>query len=457
MPGIIEIRSLKILPDDNTVITINYNDGTDNPMAYVDVSNPSDIFISANIDFPVGYPLADMVVGSINSYVSDNLGDLWTFDVTSQAITGSVLLPYILTSMFFSPDQSLIYGGNFDSNAFYVFNIAENTVTASIPFSNDLHYVMLDPLDTNYAIGNNESDYLYKIDLTTFAISTLAVGNKFQFDISTITGNLYTGDGSTDNIWIIDESTFTVTGSIPTQVAIYALGLIDAGTLIFARDKNEAIEVIDTTVGSVIYVISDFGDVGSNAALDPATSFNYLVNNTTTAFVVLKNSNGYPILLGAIALENTNIENAAPLNGVGAGLSLNSGSVGLTSYQTYQELSTSNLTAQTTTSLTPVTATGGTLSMTATVTGDITIDAVIRGSNNTLADGITVGIYAGTTPIDSETYTQEGVAGNEHTFVFHASQTISLSTATEYSVMYNAVTGGTASIKLVDLTVKEVS
>ncbi|WP_276968349.1 hypothetical protein, partial [Metallibacterium scheffleri] len=143
--------------------------------------------------------------------------------------------------------------------------------------------------------------------------------------------------------------------------------------------------------------------------------------------------------------------------GKGEGLSLNSGSVGLTSYQIYQELTSSNLTAQTTTSLTPVTATGGTLSMTATVTGDIIIDAVIRGSNNILSDGITVGIYAGTTPIDSETYTQEGVAGNEHTFVFHSSQTISLSTATEYSVMYNAVTGGTVSIKVVDLTVKEVS
>lgn len=450
------LNTIKILPDGNTVIEINSDDGVDSPLSYIDVSNPSDIFISANISFPVNNQLYDMAVGSVNAYVSDAYGDLWTLDISSQTVTGSVLLIDILKSMFFSPDQSLIYGANSSKTTFYVFNVAENTITASIPFPNDISFAMLDPLDNNYAIGNNATDYLYKINLTTFAISTLAVGNSGQFDISTITGNIYMGETSTDNIWIIDESTFTVTGSIPTHAGIYALGVINAGTLIFAWDRNFAIEVIDTTVGSVIYTISDFGALGSDVAYGPDYPFNYLVNNTTTAFVVLSPSVSETDV-GAIALENVNIENAAPLNGVGAGLSLNSGSVGLTSYQIYQELTSSNLTAQTTTSLTPVTATGGTLSMTATVTGDIIVDAVIRGSNNTLTDGITVGIYAGTTPIDSETYTQEGVAGNEHTFVFHSSQTISLSTATEYSVMYNAVTGGTVSIKVVDLTVKEVS
>ena len=454
MPVLPEIQSLKILPDGNTVLALN-NSGFQ--LYYVDVSNPSDISDSNYIIFPVNEPLYDMAVSSINAYLSDAYGDLWTLDISSQTVTGSVHLIDALTSMFFSPDQSLIYSTNYNKNVFYVFNVAENTITASIPFSNDLHYVMLDPLDNTYAIGNNGSDYLYKINLTTFAISTLAVGNSNQFDISTITGNIYTGDGSIDDIWIIDESTFTVTGSIPTEAHIEALGFINASTLIFAVDKAGAIEVVDTTVGSVIYTISDFGALGSDAAYFPYFSFNYMVFNTTTAFTVVNSINGNPDTLGAFALENVNIINAAPLNGVGAGLSLNSGSVGLTSYQTYQELTSSNLTAQTTTSLTPVTATGGTLSMTATVTGDIIVDAVIRGSNNTLSDGITVGIYAGTTPIDSETYTQEGVAGNEHTFVFHSSQTISLSTATEYSIMYNAVTGGTVSIKVVDLTVKEVS
>ena len=454
-PLLIVTNSIKILPDGNTVITINSQTNGNDQMQYIDVSNPSDISISANIFIPTSSGVEDMAVGSVNAYVSDAYGDLWTLDIASQTVTGSVLLIDILNSMFFSPDQSLIYSTNYNDNVFYVFNVAENTITASIPFSDSLYYVMLDPLDTNYAIGNNASEHMFKIDLTTFAIASLAVGNADQFDISTITGNIYTGDASTDNIWIIDESTFTVTGSIPTQAGIYSVGFVDGGTLLFALDKNFAIEVVDTTVGSVIYTISDFGALGSNVAYFPMLSFNYLVHNTTTAFSVLEyDDNPY---VSAIALENVNIENAAPLNGVGAGLSLNSGSVGLTSYQTYQELTSSNLTAQTTTSLTPVTATGGTLSMTATVTGDIIIDAIIRGSNNTLSDGITVGIYAGTTPIDSETYTQEGVAGNEHTFVFHSSQTISLSTATEYSVMYNAVTGGTASIKLVDLTVKEVS
>jgi hypothetical protein len=272
-------HSIKILPDGNTVITINSETNGNDQIQYIDVSNPSDISISANIFIPTSSRIVDMAVGSVNAYVSAGYGDLWTLDIASQTVTGSVLLIDILRSMFFSPDQSLIYSTNYELNTFYVFNVAENTITASIPFSDSLEYVMLDSLDNNYAIGKNVRDYLYKIDLTTFAIASLAVGNYLQFDISTITGNVYTGDGSTDNIWIIDESTFTVTGSIPTHLAIYALGLIDAGTLIFALDRNLAIEVVDTTVGSVIYTISDFGAVGSDVADNPAFSFNFLVNN----------------------------------------------------------------------------------------------------------------------------------------------------------------------------------
>lgn len=114
-----------------------------------------------------------------------------------------------------------------------------------------------------------------------------------------------------------------------------------------------------------------------------------------------------------------------------------------------------NLTAQTTTSTTPVSISS--LSITPAVSGNILINVIVRGSNNTLGDGITVGLYNGTTLIYAETYTQEGLASNEHTFVLAAyltSQTIG--TALSLSIQINAVTGGTASAKIVEFMGAEI-
>ena len=121
-----------------------------------------------------------------------------------------------------------------------------------------------------------------------------------------------------------------------------------------------------------------------------------------------------------------------------------------------------NLTATTTTATSP-TLLGTSIGFTPQFSGYIIIEAIIRGSNNTLSDGITIGLYQGatsgalTTLLDSQTYTQEGVASNEHTFVLHyelSSQTIG--TATYISLSQNAITGGTSSAKIVKLTIQEV-
>jgi hypothetical protein len=121
-----------------------------------------------------------------------------------------------------------------------------------------------------------------------------------------------------------------------------------------------------------------------------------------------------------------------------------------------------NLTAATTTSTSAVLL-GTSISFTPKFSGYLIVSAVVRGSNNTLSDGITVSLYQGassgalTTLLDSETYTQEGLASNQHTFVLHyelSSQTVG--TATYISLAQNAVTGGTASAKIVSLSVQEV-
>ena len=115
---------------------------------------------------------------------------------------------------------------------------------------------------------------------------------------------------------------------------------------------------------------------------------------------------------------------------------------------------TQNLTAQTTTSTTPVNF--GSVTITPLVTGDIKITLVVRGSNNTIGDGITIGLYNGSTLLLSETYTQEGLASNEHSFVlsfYLTGQTLNQSIT--INTMFSAVTGGTASAKLIELTAVE--
>ena len=121
-----------------------------------------------------------------------------------------------------------------------------------------------------------------------------------------------------------------------------------------------------------------------------------------------------------------------------------------------------NLTAQTTTSTTPVSI--GSTNVIAQISGRVKIDVVVRGNNNTLSDGITVSLYAGassgalTTLIDSETYTQEGAASNSHTFVIHYEQTgIAVGGVSEYySIAINSITGGTASAKIIAFILEEV-
>ena len=115
-----------------------------------------------------------------------------------------------------------------------------------------------------------------------------------------------------------------------------------------------------------------------------------------------------------------------------------------------------NLTASTTTSTT-ATLLGTAISFTPEFSGYLVISAVVRVSNDTVGDGVNVSLLNGTTSLDNETYTQEGVASNSHTIVLHyelSGQTIG--TALSISLNFNAVTGGTASAKIVAFTIAEI-
>ena len=116
---------------------------------------------------------------------------------------------------------------------------------------------------------------------------------------------------------------------------------------------------------------------------------------------------------------------------------------------------TSQLTAATTTSLSA--ALLGLLAIIPKFSGNVRIIAMVRGNNNTIGDGITIGLYKGATLLDSETYIQEGLGSNSHSFLFYLLVTgLTVGTAYYFSLSYNAVTGGTVSAKIAGFSVEEV-
>lgn len=124
-----------------------------------------------------------------------------------------------------------------------------------------------------------------------------------------------------------------------------------------------------------------------------------------------------------------------------------------------------NLTAQTTTSLTPVVA--ATITITPRITGRVKVHGVTRANNNTLTDGITVSLYMGTTLIDSHTYTQEGLAGNSVNFVMEYdtgmypngvlqdSGSLAIGVPVTFNLEIEAVTGGTVTYQTLMLSAEE--
>ena len=123
---------------------------------------------------------------------------------------------------------------------------------------------------------------------------------------------------------------------------------------------------------------------------------------------------------------------------------------------------TNLLTAATTTSTTAVLL-GSSLAITPKFSGNVYIIAMVRGNNNTIGDGISIGLYEGassgalTTVLDAESYVQEGLASNSHSFLFYYIVTgLTIGTAYYFSLSQNAVTGGTASAKIAGFSVEEV-
>ena len=117
-------------------------------------------------------------------------------------------------------------------------------------------------------------------------------------------------------------------------------------------------------------------------------------------------------------------------------------------------LSTYNYKAQTTTSTTPVTAISQ--SITPYASGLIIIKAVVSIFNNTVGDGVQVYLFNGTNQLSTQSYTQEGLANNPQTIELYSEQYFTSFSNQTYSIQFNAITGGTASITMQEFKLEEV-
>ena len=303
-------------------------------------------------------------------------------------------------------------------------DIVKTTVTVgSSPYG-----VAITP-DGNYAyVTNHGSGTVSVIQISTNKVtSTVTVGSSPYGVAITPDGNYaYVANYGSGTVSVIQISTNTVTATITVGSNPIGVAITPDGTYAYvANSGTTTVSVIQISTNTVTATIT----VGSNPqyiAITPDGNYAYVTNyGSGTVSVVQINS---------VVNSWHGIKGTIPLNRI------------------YNQ----NLIAQTNDTTTLTTA--STVKITPTFSGNVKIKAVIRGSNDTLSDGTKVALYNGTTSLDSETYTQEGLASNEHTFVMSydsLSSALTLNTEYTFTVQFAAVTGGTASVKVVEFSAEE--
>lgn len=238
-------------------------------------------------------------------------------------------------------------------------------------------------------------------------------------------GVIITNNGTSGNAGLRLASTAAASGyllSLENSSGPLMQTFLTTGPYVVTNIANNTIYSYTTNNGFDCFLINS----------TPGLSTGYVANAISTLYNTLDDGSGNMTVAGWAYIKGKN--------------------------RSYQQ----DLTASTTTSTT-ATLLGTSISFTPKFSGYLVVSLTVRANNNTVGDGVTIGLYQGassgalTTKLDGETYTQEGLASNSETFVLHyelSSQTVG--TATYISAAFNAVTGGTASAKIVSFSVQEI-
>lgn len=439
-------------------------------------------------------------------------GFMQAINATTQTFTtSSVTLSTNPQGIVVTPNNLYAYVTNAGANTVSVVNLGSNSVVATITVGTGPDGIAITPNGLYVYVANNSSNNVSVINTTTNAVvATIAVGTGPQFigvtpnglyayvmcpgssngyviDTATNTvmttislpsapqGIIITPDGKTaylssygsNNLTILNLATNTVTGNITVGSNPEGMGITPNGRYIYvANNGNATVSVVDTSTNAVVNTItvgaSGQNYPGNTVLISPDGLYAYIPMGASATV----NSGVIPINIATGAVGNIIVVGSHD-SGISLAFyqpsTISSVTQPLTNaLPTYNRAYFQSLTAFTTTATTATLITGASVPLTPAQSGIVQIEAILRISNNTIGDGVVVGLYSGatsgalTTLLTSETYTQEGLASNEETFVLHYEESNQvIGTASYYSLALNAVTGGTASAKVIKLAAAE--
>ena len=390
------------------------------------------------------------------AYVSASGGAyVSVIDIISNNISTTITLSASVNDTEFTngiavtPDNKYVYVVCYGDNNVYVIDINSNSIVSTIGVGTNPYGICLTPNALFAYVSNYSSTTISVINTVSNSIfTTINIPTSISPEIC------ITPDGQT--VYIGGQAVYaidTVMNNISATIAVsagYSFMPTPNGNFIYAGNDTGGISVITTLTNTSTISISSIDGNVFGIAITPDDKYAYAGNYTygTLSVIDIETNNTsadlyFGTLMGGIAITPDGksvyaISKTSTLN-----LSIITAAVPKYTIQ--------NLTASTTTSTLGI----GSITFTSAYTGTVYIDAVVRGSNSTIGDGITIALLSNGSTLDSETYTQEGLAGNDHTFSLYYNLQVSANSS--YIVGINAVsiTGGDAIAKLTKLRVSD--
>ena len=412
-----------ITPDGNYAYVVNYNAGT------VSVIQISTNTVTATVTVGTN-PYAVAITPDGNYAYVANYGSntVSVIQISTNTVTATITVGSGPSGAAITPDGNYAYVTNRGSGTVSVIQLSTNTVTATVTVKSGPNGVRITP-DGNYAyVANDNSGDVSVIQISTNTVTaTVTVGSTPVEVAITPDGNYaYVTNYGSNTVSVIQISSNTVTATITVGTNPYGVAITPDGNYAYvANNGSNTVSVIQISSNTVTATVT-VGSSPEGVAITPDGNYAYVANYGSNTVSVIQ--------INSVVNNWHGIKGIIPLN------------------RKYNQ----DLTAQT--NATTTLSTASTISITPSFSGRVKIKAILRGSNNTLSDGIAVALYNGSTSIDSETYTQEGLASNEHTFALSydsLSSPLTIGTAYSFTVQFAAVTGGTASLKVIEFSAEE--
>jgi DNA-binding beta-propeller fold protein YncE len=150
------------------------------------------------------------------AYVSNSgNGTISEIDLTRWEVTRSLEAGPSPEHLVFSPDEKTIYVANDRAGTVSVVPVKEGKVETTYKIGKRLHGLDIGDDGKTLFISSRSDDRLVALDTTTGTQRTLTLSPEpYHLDRIPGTGKVYVSSSKAPIIWVIDQKTFTVTGTI---------------------------------------------------------------------------------------------------------------------------------------------------------------------------------------------------------------------------------------------------